>query len=57
MLADLLYAGAALTAINVLYIIGCVGKPRGPITPGVAALSTLFSAAWIVLLVIAAGRL
>lgn len=52
-----LYAVAGFLALGALLSVGTVGKPRKPLEPGAAALVVLFTAAMIVVLIFAAGRL
>lgn len=57
MLAVLLYIIAGLFAWGALTSISKVGQPREPTTPGVVAVSTLLSAGFITVLVIAGTQL
>lgn len=57
MLAVLLYIIAGFTTWGALTNITKVGQPREPLTPGVVAVSTLISAGFITVLVIAGTRL
>lgn len=54
MLGFLYFAAASFLAFGALSSIWTVGKPRGPLTGGVAAVAALVSAGIITLLVIAA---
>lgn len=42
----------AMLTMGALVTIACVGKPRAPTTPGVAAVSTMVTALMVVLIVL-----
>lgn len=52
-----LWAVIVFTMVSALLTIGQVGKERPQITPGVAALSTVFAAAIIIILILAINTL
>jgi hypothetical protein len=56
-MAWFLYALAGWETVGAFLAISAIGKPRKPTTPAQAAVIVAISAGWIVLLVLAAGRL
>lgn len=52
-----LYAMAGIIAVSTLYNVGTVGKTRKPLEPAGAAVMVVMNAAFVVILVLAAGRL
>jgi hypothetical protein len=56
-MAIILYIIAAFLGLNWLLVIRDVGKPRKPLTGGIATAIVAFDAAIVVALIIAAGRL
>ena len=52
-----LYVMAGWAALSTLLVVGSVGKPRKPTTPGLAAYVVAANAAWVVVLILAARRL